>query len=273
MSTSAIPFIDSCLYECEVVHERLSPKRHGFRYKLFFMSLDLDELPLLEKRLWCFSRNRWNLYSFFDKDHLDLGCGDTTANITRHLADQGITLPAGSTVRLVTLPRVLGYIFNPVCFYFFYDAEGTPLHAIAEVTNTFHEMKPYVIEQPDAKGTFDQTVPKHFYVSPFSGLETSFHFQLGVPGEKLRIHIDDLEGGQKTLVSWIHGERRELTSARLVWYLLRYPALTLLVILRIHWHALLLWIKRLPVHSKAAQRDLQRDLFRPHSSLTKPTDP
>ena len=206
----------SCLYECEVVHERLSPKRHGFRYKLFFMDLALDELPALEKRLLCFSRNRWNLYSFFDRDHLDLGRGDVTANITQYLADSGVTLPAGARIRLITLPRVLGYIFNPVCFYFFLDADGSPLHAVAEVTNTFHEMKPYLITKPDEKGAFDLTAPKHFYVSPFSGLDTCFHFQLGLPGDRLRLHIDDLEGGQKTLVSWIHGERRVLTDARLL---------------------------------------------------------
>ena len=258
----------SSLYDCEVVHQRLSPRRHGFRYRLFFMDLDLDELPVLEKRLWFFSRNRFNLYGFRDKDHLDLGVGGAKANITRHLADQGISLPAGARVRLVTLPRVLGYIFNPVCFYFFADKDGTPLHAVAEVTNTFHEMKPYLIRQPDENGIFNLITPKHFYVSPFSRLDTSFHFRLGVPGDRIKIHIDDLEGGETTLVSWIHGERRELTDARLLWYAVRYPALTLLVIARIHWQAFRLWLKKLPFHRKAENPGLQRDLHRPHPSLT-----
>ena len=265
--------LTSCLYDCEVVHERLSPTRHGFRYRLFYMDLALDELPLLEKRLWFFSHNRRNLYSFFDRDHLDLGQGGTAANISRHLADHGVTLPEGARIRLVTLPRVLGYIFNPVCFYFFSDREGRPLHAVAEVTNTFHEMKPYLIPQPDERGSFDLTTPKHFYVSPFSGLDTCFHFQLGVPGEKIRIHIDDLEDGKKTLVSWIHGERRELTDARLFWYLIRFPALTLLVIARIHWQAFRLWLKKLPFHRKTVRPDLQRDLYRPHDSLTESSKP
>jgi len=237
------------------------------------MDIVLDELPLLEKRLMFFSRNGRNLYSFFDKDHLDLGCGDTTSNISRYLADNGITLPERARIRLVTLPRVLGYIFNPVCFYFFSDREGNPIHAVAEVTNTFHEMKPYFIPQPNERGVFDLTTPKHFYVSPFSNLDTSFHFQLGVPGEKIKIHIDDLDAGQKTLVSWIRGERRELTDARLLWYLVRFPALTLVVIARIHWQAFRLWLKKLPFHAKAAKPELQRDLFRPHSSLTEPNKP
>ena len=82
------------------------------------------------------------------------------------------------------------------------------------------------------------------------------------------IHIDDLEGGETTLVSWIHGERRELTDARLLWYAVRYPALTLLVIARIHWQAFRLWLKKLPFHRKAENPGLQRDLHRPHPSLT-----
>ncbi|MDB6119269.1 MAG: hypothetical protein JWO08_3050 [Verrucomicrobiaceae bacterium] len=268
-----LPSLTSCLYDCEVVHERLSPKRHGFRYRLFFMDIALDELPLLEKRLWFFSRNRANLYAFRDKDHLDLGCGDTTANISRHLADNGITLPEGARIRLITLPRVLGYIFNPVCFYFFFDKQGAPIHAVAEVTNTFHEMKPYVIDKPDGGGVFDLTTPKYFYVSPYSALDASFHFQLSVPGDKIKIHIDDLEGGKRTLLSWIHGERRELTDARLLWYLVRYPALTLAVIGRIHWQAFRLWLKKLPFHRKATRPEMQRDLFRPHASLTESTKP
>ena len=265
--------VTSCLYECEVVHQRLSPKKHGFSYRLFFMDVVLDELPTLGKRLWFFSCNRWNLYSFFDKDHLDLGLGTTKANIIRHLADHGIAVPDGSLIRLVTLPRVLGYIFNPVCFYFIYNQENQPLYAVAEVTNTFHEMKPYIISQQNDKGVFELTAPKHFYVSPFSTLDTCFHFQLGVPGEKIKIHIDDTANGEKTLLSWIHGERRELTDTRLLWYLVRYPALTLLVFIRIHWHALRLWLKKLPFHRKAADPQLQRDLFRPHATLTEPSKP
>lgn len=98
----------------------------------------------------------------------------------------------------MTFPRVLGYLFNPVCFYFLYDAQGQVRHALCEVTNTFQEMKPYLLETPSSPGKFEAVMPKHFYVSPFSSLDTSFHFQLQVPDDGIKIHIDDLLDGQKS---------------------------------------------------------------------------
>ncbi|MES2595133.1 MAG: DUF1365 domain-containing protein [Verrucomicrobiota bacterium] len=261
----------SSLYECDVVHERLLPRRHGFRYHLFFMDLWLDELPQIERELRLFSVDRFNAYSFRDADHLDLGAGHLRLNLEKWLLENhGVCLAAGSRIRLVTLPRVAGYFFNPVCFYFVYDASGKAVHALCEVTNTFHEVKPYFLAAPTRAGVFELIVPKHFYVSPFSRLDTSFHFKLEVPGEEIRIQIDDLEGDRRTLVSWIHGHRRPLTDSRLAFYFLRYPALTLQVIGKIHWQAFLLWWRGFEFFSKRTDRHLQTDLYRPHSSLTDP---
>lgn len=261
--------LTSSLYECEVVHERLLPRRHGFRYSIFFMDLWLDELPELDRRLRLFSVERPNVFSFRDTDHLDLGAGHLRLNLEKWLMDtHAVTLPAEARIRLITLPRMLGYIFNPVCFYFIFDAAGKPLHAICEVTNTFREMKPYFLAAPTAEGVFELTVPKHFYVSPFSPLDASFHFKLEVPGEGIRIHIDDLEDGKRTLLSWIHGQRKPLTDARLAWYLVRYPFLTLQVIGKIHWQAFRLWARKFTFHRKGADPHLQQGLFNPHSSLT-----
>lgn len=259
----------SSLYECDVVHERLLPRRHGFRYHLFFMDLWLDELPALESGLRLFSVDRFNAYAFSNGDHLDLGAGHLRLNLEKWLLEnQGVRLQPDWRIRLVTLPRIAGYFFNPVCFYFVYDASGRAVHALCEVTNTFHEMKLYFLAAPARDGFFELIVPKHFYVSPFSRLDTSFHFRLEVPGEEIRIQIDDLEGSRRTLVSWIHGHRRPLTDRRLAYYLLRYPALTFQVIARIHWQALLLTWRGFQFFRKGADRHLQTDLFRPHRSLT-----
>jgi DUF1365 family protein len=259
----------SCLYDCEVVHERLSPRRHGFRYRLFYLDLDLAEIPALVAELPLFSRNRFNLYTFRDSDHLDVGKGpDLRSNLTAWLAERGVALGAGDRVRLITLPRILGYIFNPVCFYIIHDGDGQPAQVVVEVCNTFRELKPYLIDAPDDSGVFRLVTPKHFYVSPFTSLTAEFDFRIRVPDDTIEIHIDDRENGETTLVSWIRGDRRPLTNARLAWYAIRFPFLTVKIIAGIHWQALRLWMKRIPFHRKADSPELQRDLHRPHSSLT-----
>jgi uncharacterized protein len=275
--------VNSCLYECQVLHARFAPKAHRFLYRIFFFALDLDELDALHRRLKLFSVNRANFYSFRDRDFLPTGepihngpapattpAGRLKARVIAHLAAQGTDLTGGRVV-LVTLPRILGYLFNPVSFYFCFDRTGVPVAALAEVTNTFKEMKPYTLG-PDTKtaaptATFHLRTPKHFYVSPFSDVDVAFDFTLPVPTEKIAIQIDDYTGGTRTLTSTVHGRREALTDGRLAWYTLKYPLLTLRIITLIHWHALQLWFKKIPWFAKAARADAQRDLYRPHHSI------
>ncbi len=278
------------------MHHRLAPKEHQFRYRIFLFALDLDELDELAARLRLFSRNRANLYSFRDADHLTIQTGKTTEaqrhgetlndkgcssvsqrlsgftsvkeNLLTWLTSQGVTLPADARIQLITLPRVMGYVFNPVSFYFCTDATGEPLCAVAEVGNTFGELKPFLLRREDFRdGVFRRVVPKHFYVSPFFALDVAFDFKLPVPDESLEIHIDDREGDRRVLLTTLAGRRVPLTDAQLVWQTLKCPLVTLKVISLIHWHALLLWWKGVPWHRKAANPHLQRDVFRPHESL------
>lgn len=265
--------MNSCLYECTVMHHRLEPKVNQFRYRMFMLALNLDEIDKLA--VGGLSHNRWNLYSFRDRDHLTLPGLETASlreNLTAWLANRGITLPIGGQVLLVTLPRVLGYSFNPVSFYFCSDVDDLPLCAVVEVGNTFRELKPYLIPAPDGDGRFRLITPKHFYVSPFSPLDLLFDFRLRVPDETLDIHIDDRAAERPVLLSALTGRRVPLTSSRLLWFTLKYPLITLKVIALIHWHALLLWMRRLPWHRKSANTDLQRDVFPPRSS-TAPRTP
>ncbi len=272
----------SCLYECRVVHQRLAPKRHHLDYRIFMVWLDLDELDELTARLRLFGRNRSRLYNFRDADHLQAptAAGETRpargvkAEIRSWLAEQGVATEEDCRIGLLTLPRVLGYVFNPVSFYFVQTAAGEPLCAVAEVGNTFGELKPFLVPltgQDGLEPTFRRVVPKHFYVSPFSDLELSFDFRLRRPGDQLQIHVHDLApDGHPVLLSTLTGSRRPLTDGQLLRLTARYPLVTLHVIGLIHWHALKLWWKRLPLYRKAEKPELQRGVYRPHASLRPP---
>ena len=270
------------------MHHRFAPKAHRFAYRIFLFALDLDELTTLHRKLRLFSLNRRNFYSFRETDFLPTGepvnpaspadpppairrPQSLKARVIAHLAKHGIDL-TGGRVLLVTLPRVLGYLFNPVSFYFCSDRHGQPVAAIAEVTNTFKEVKLFVLGPATcttsrAGATFSLRLPKYFYVSPFTDMDVAFDFTLRTPGDRLSVQIDDYDAGQRTLTSVLTGARLPLTDRRLAWFMLKYPLITLQVISLIHWNALKLYLKKVPWFAKTARPDAQRDLYRPHGSI------
>ncbi len=256
----------NALYECTVSHCRLKPKKHAFVYKVFMFSIDLDQLP----KNSFFSHNRFNLFSIDDRDHIALGeTGGIRPNLTKWLAAQGISCPHDAKIQLITFPRVLGYGFNPVSFYYINFASGEPLAAVAEVVNTFREMKLFVLQQRNGEGWWNLRINKDFYVSPFSDPALQFDFRLGTPAEQWDVNINDYDGDECMLVSSIQGQRRPLTAWRLLGYTFKYPAMSLKIITMIHWHAFRLWLKKVPFTRKSERREAQLDVLRPHASLKK----
>ncbi|MFD2183388.1 DUF1365 domain-containing protein [Rhodoplanes azumiensis] len=235
----------SALYTGAVVHRRLKPRAHALRYRCFWMLLDLAEIDALAARLRFFSRDRLNLFTFSDADH---GAGPSAAEplraqIDRMLAEAGIAVPDGS-VQILTMPRVLGYVFNPLSVYFCRRADGTLAAVLYEVTNTFGERHTYLIPtEPDAGGAVRQECDKLFYVSPFMDMDLRYEFRVSPPSETVGVAIRGVQAGDPMIVAALTGKRRALTDGALLKTFLAHPLVTLKVIAAIHWEALKLWRK------------------------------
>ncbi|MGZ3932024.1 MAG: DUF1365 domain-containing protein [Bacteroidia bacterium] len=260
--------MNSCLYKATVMHNRLAPKKHRFHYNVFMFYIDLDEIELLQKKLWMFSFNAFNFFSLRNSEHLQLPIDkpDTSKSIRQHICDylllQGLEKPP-ARIMLLTNLNVLGYNFNPVSFYYCYDELDQPICSVAEVGNTFGEMKPYFLGKEQwANDQFHLNTIKHFYVSPFIEHNTNFDFNLSVPGDKLNIRIDDYKNGERFFISTLTGRKKTMSNATLLWYSIRFPFITIKIITLIHWNAMKLWLKKLPYHKKAENPHLQKDVYR-----------
>lgn len=264
--------INSCLYKAKVMHHRLAPKVHSFHYEIFMFYLDLDEIDCLSKQLKFMGRNRFNLFNFRDKDHLQLPREkpDTSKNIRQHitgyLRQNGVEIGDGRIMVLTNL-CTLGYQFNPVSFYFCYDVSEQVVCSVVEVCNTFLEMKPYFLGPETMQNNrFKLNTTKYFYVSPFIEMDTSFDFDLHLPGEKLQVKIDDYDKeGKRFFISTLNGLRKPLTDSNLLLYFVSFPLITLKVIGLIHWQALKLWLKKITYHKKNDNLDLQKEVYRPYN--------
>ena len=141
--------MNTCLYECTIMHDRQKPKRYKFAHKIFMFYLDLDELPQLSHFSWLLGRNQHRVYDFRDKDHISTGFPSVKDNIRAYLKTQGV-LSKIDRIQLMTNVRTFGYIFNPVSFYFCFDADENPVCVVSEIGNTFGELK-YFYLGPDKK--------------------------------------------------------------------------------------------------------------------------
>ena len=249
----------SALYRGSVMHARLAPVRHRFRYRVFTLLIDLDELPVLAKRLRWLSHNRFNLMSIHDRDHGDrpgagAAGGDLRAWAERTLCAAGIS-PPGGRIELLCFPRLLGYVFNPLSLWLCRDREDRLRAVIYEVHNTFGGRHAYAL--PVAAGQDESAVAqrcgKDFHVSPFIAMNAQYSFRLKAPAEAFSLLIRERDAAGEILRAAISGRRRPLTDRELLKAFAAHPLMTLKVIAAIHWQALRLWRKGARFHRHPAK--------------------
>ena len=265
--------MNSRIYTLKLSHERLEPKKNAFKYSIYLMYLDLDELESLAENFTFFSYNQWNIFSFFDEDHFKfvntknataekiaqenvklraekyLG-KNTKERIRAMIEDLNLSFDLGKVFILTNL-RNLGYIFNPVSFYYCFDKEGVFRVMFSEVNNTFYDQKIYfeVIDNPKEK-VFTSLQKKNYYISPFLSYDNHLKWQFDVPGEKMFMSVNSLKDEKVELKTLLIGQRKELSNTNLIFLLLRYPLITIMIIFLIHYQALKLWLKKIKYYKK-----------------------
>lgn len=242
----------SAIFRGEVMHLRLRPRRHSLRYRVFSLLLDLDEVQAVSARSRLFGYNRRNVLSFWETDHGDGSLGGLRAWIEAQLRAANM-LEDGMTIRVLCYPRIFGYVFNPLTVYFCSASNGALKAILYEVCNTFGERHTYVIPVEDGgTGAVRQGCGKELYVSPFMPMSCFYRFHIEPPGERVVVRIDESDAEGLVLLASFSGRREALSDGALLRALVRYPLMTLKVTAGIHWEALRIWWKGIPVHRHRA---------------------
>lgn len=241
--------MDSALYSGSLRHRRFAPKAHEFTYPLFMAFLDIDRIPETMRRSRLSSYNRWNWASFDERDHFGNPNISLRKRVEADAQAHGLRLPDGP-IFLLTHLRYLGYSFNPVSFFFCYSAAGSLDIILAEVHNTFGESHNYWLDQAAAIGNADSLryrTRKEFHVSPFMSLDHEYEWTFTPPSQALVVHMSMHSPQAPFFDATLTLRRQSWTAPALRSALIRHPWMTAKVIAAIHWQALLLFIKRVPV--------------------------
>jgi len=242
--------MESALYFGSLRHRRFSPKNHEFTYPLFMAYLDIDRLPELMQVSRLASYNRWNWASYNERDHF----GDPQKPLRQRLAEDAarnsLDLPDGK-IFLLTHLRYLGYNFNPVSFFYCHDSAGELHMVMAEVKNTFGETQNYWLSRVCQFGHSDHAVSyefsKTFHVSPFLGMDCDYRWTFTLPGESLTVQTNVDENNQPVFDGTLNLIRRPWTAEWLRHALVRFPWVTAKTIAAIHFEAVRLYLKGVPV--------------------------
>ena len=231
---------NSCIYNGIVSHTRFKPVKHQLKYKTFSLLIDLDEIEELDKNIPIFSLNKFNIFSFYNKDHGDRDGKSLKNWVLENLKKFNIQQNINK-IKLLCYPRIFGYVFNPLSIFYCY--ENDLIKAIFyEVKNTFNEQHTYIFKTSNNE-KIELECKKKFYVSPFMDMDTYYNFKLSRPDSKLFVSIiqSDKEGSILSAVQT--GERKEFCFKQLIINFFKYPLMTVKIISAIHFEALLLWKK------------------------------
>ena len=232
--------MNSCIYNGEVNHTRFKPVKHFLNYKTFSLFIDLDEIEQLDKSISIFSHNKFNIFSFYNKDHGDRdgSCLKkwVISNLKKYKIEGNI-----SKIKILCYPRIFGYVFNPLSIIYCYENEKLK-SIFYEVKNTFNEQHTYIFKIKDGE-EIKQKCKKKFYVSPFMDMETFYNFKLINPNQRLSVMIKQTDKEGTVLTATQTGDKKEFNFKQLLINFFRYPLMTLKIISSIHFEALLLWKK------------------------------
>lgn len=243
--------VNSALYVGRVRHHRVSPKAHRLSYRVWHLLLDLDELPELDRQIAGFGHNRRAMVEFRDADHFGTSPEPVRDKLAALLAARHVAMPTGQ-VQVLTYPRVLGFVFNPVSFWYLHDADGELAVVVAEVNNTFGDSWSYILDDlvDLPGGALKAEAFKVLHVSPFLPVENhDYTFAILPPStsassnQAVHMTVAD-EHGIKLLGANLVEARRTLSSRALARVMCTHPLVTLHTVVGIHWHALRMFLGR-----------------------------
>ena len=233
---------NSYIYTGSVIHKRFKPKIHSFNYKVFSLLIDLSEIDLLKKNLKIFSYNKFNIISFFNKDHGPRDGSSLKNWVVNNLKKNNIETN-DIQIKILCYPRIFGYVFNPLSVFYVYDKNSDLISILYEVKNTFGEQHTYIFKTKKENNLIQHVCKKKFHVSPFIQMNCVYFFRLLKPGNKISVIIDVQDPEGKILYASQDGIKSELNNNNLIKSYLKHPLMTFKIIMAIHYEALKLWIK------------------------------